>query len=395
MFRPLNALLFPLALTLLSLALLPGLPPLPAPWPQALPWLPLFLGVPMLLLAWHFNNSRALLACLLALLGYTLALQPSLSTPLLKTLVLLLLPLNLLLISIYRERGILSPPGLLRFALVLAQGGLVLWASNTPPPWLHHWLYPQWGERIVAWSGLPAPVLATLALGALILLVRAWRSPGGLHGYLLATLVLSAWPLANGLEGRENHLLISLTLALWLLALLKRSHEMAYIDELTGLPGRRALEEARLRLGRKHSVAMLDVDHFKAFNDRYGHDVGDQVLKLVASRLARVRPGKAYRYGGEEFCILFPRRRARDVLEPLERVRQSVADAELQLRGPDRPRKSRDGKKQRGQRQGARRTVSVTISIGVAEARPRQDSVKQADQALYRAKKQGRNRVCL
>ena len=62
---------------------------------------------------------------------------------------------------------------------------------------------------------------------------------------------------------------------------------MAYHDELTGLPGRRALNEALLRVGSRYAVAMVDVDHFKHFNDAYGHEVGDQVLRMVAAQLDR------------------------------------------------------------------------------------------------------------
>src|SRR6185436_12678910 len=83
-------------------------------------------------------------------------------------------------------------------------------------------------------------------------------------------------------------------------ALMQESHRLAFRDELTGLPGRRALD-ARLRsLPGRYTVAMVDVDHFKKFNDTHGHDIGDQVLKLVGARLAEVGgSGKAFRYGGE------------------------------------------------------------------------------------------------
>jgi len=73
------------------------------------------------------------------------------------------------------------------------------------------------------------------------------------------------------------------------------------------LPSRRALIERLPSLGRRYTVAMVDVDHFKNFNDTYGHDAGDQVLRMVASRLGEVSGGgTAFRYGGEEFTILFP-----------------------------------------------------------------------------------------
>src|SRR2546421_12493897 len=98
---------------------------------------------------------------------------------------------------------------------------------------------------------------------------------------------------------------------------------MAYQDSLTQLPARRALNEALLRLGSQYTVGMVDVDHFKRINDSHGHDVGDQVLKMVAARLAQVGGGgRAYRYGGEEFAVIFAVRRADQSHPEVEKRRQ-------------------------------------------------------------------------
>src|SRR5688500_20279314 len=87
-------------------------------------------------------------------------------------------------------------------------------------------------------------------------------------------------------------------------SVIEASYLMAYQDGLTGLPARRALTEALHQMNGKFTIAMVDVDHFKKLNDRYGHDVGDQVLRMLASRLAKVsNGGRAFRYGGEEFEI--------------------------------------------------------------------------------------------
>ena len=101
---------------------------------------------------------------------------------------------------------------------------------------------------------------------------------------------------------------------------------MAYLDELTGVPSRRALREDLMKLGNKYVIAMIDIDFFKKFNDKYGHDVGDDVLKLVASNLVKVTGGgKAFRYGGEEFTILFPSKSINDVMPHLESLREQVS----------------------------------------------------------------------
>jgi len=177
-------------------------------------------------------------------------------------------------------------------------------------------------------------------------------------------------------------------------AVIETSYHQMYHDALTGLPGRRALDEEMLRLGDRYAVAMVDVDHFKKFNDTFGHDVGDEVLRMVASRLGTVGlGGKAYRYGGEEFSILFPKLSAAEAKPALEAVRQAVAMTEFTVRKRLRPRRRPNPvPARRGSRQS-----SITVSVGVAEPGGRlktPDQVLQAaDRALYQAKEQGRNRI--
>jgi GGDEF domain-containing protein len=168
----------------------------------------------------------------------------------------------------------------------------------------------------------------------------------------------------------------------------------AYLDELTGVPGRRAFEEAVRRLGRRYAIAMLDVDHFKRINDRYGHPVGDQVLRFIASRLQRLPFGQAYRYGGEEFALIMRGKRAEGALALMEDLRQSIEGSTLTLRGKDRPDR-KPGRRDRPA--GGRSALRFTVSIGLAQrdrthATP-QAVLKAADEALYRAKRAGRNRV--
>ena len=142
---------------------------------------------------------------------------------------------------------------------------------------------------------------------------------------------------------------------------------------------------------------MADVDHFKKFNDTYGHDLGDQVLKMVAVQIGGVGGGgKAFRYGGEEFTVLFPGKEAGEALPYLERLREEIDSYRLARRGVERPKKAQGNKRQRGSWRD-KDSVSVTISIGVAERNDRlvtpQAVLDAADRALYRAKEKGRNRV--
>jgi diguanylate cyclase (GGDEF)-like protein len=176
------------------------------------------------------------------------------------------------------------------------------------------------------------------------------------------------------------------------------SHNMAYKDELTGLLARRALNERMMILGWRYTIAMLDVDHFKKFNNTYGHDMGDHVLRMVGSKLKKVKGGgKPYRYGGEEFTIVFPRKSIKQVIPHLEELRKTISKYELNIRGKDRPEETKQGKKLRGTKS-TRKKVLVRVSIGVAERNGRlkvpEDVIKAADKALYRAKKEGRNQLC-
>jgi diguanylate cyclase (GGDEF)-like protein len=173
------------------------------------------------------------------------------------------------------------------------------------------------------------------------------------------------------------------------LAILYASYRMAFIDTLTGLPNRRALDETLARLSGPYALAMIDIDHFKGFNDTYGHDAGDVVLHEVACLLRRHAGGQVYRYGGEEFCAVYPRAELGEAMRQLEAARKVVEAARVQVPAP-RKRRSEQGTP-------AMAEIGVTVSAGCAdrgsERRGAGEVLKLADQALYKAKEKGRNRV--
>jgi two-component system cell cycle response regulator len=165
------------------------------------------------------------------------------------------------------------------------------------------------------------------------------------------------------------------------------SIEMAITDALTGLFNRRYMEthlgaliEQAASRGKPLATLVLDIDFFKSINDSHGHDAGDDVLREFALRIKRSIRGidLACRYGGEEFVIVMPETDMAVAAMVAERLRRRIASEPFAIA------------------QGAR-TIPVTISIGLAALRGKDDSaaalLKRADQALYRAKRDGRNRV--
>nr|WP_243434878.1 MULTISPECIES: GGDEF domain-containing protein [unclassified Pseudomonas] len=236
---------------------------------------------------------------------------------------------------------------------------------------------------------------------AFIALVAAYvRQPRPLHAAQLVGLLGLLWMLPKVfILPHALTVMTSLVMLNLACAVAHEAYQMAFRDELTGLPGRRALNERFERLGQQYVLAMVDVDHFKKFNDSHGHDVGDQVLRMVASQLRRTGGGgKAYRYGGEEFTLVFAGKSVEQCLPHLDAVRQSIEGYAMQLR--DRGNRPKDDRQGRGRRSGREaQSVSVTISVGVAERdgerRNPEEVIKGADQALYSAKSGGRNRVAV
>lgn len=168
---------------------------------------------------------------------------------------------------------------------------------------------------------------------------------------------------------------------------LDRLEREARLDPLTGI-GNRALFDRQMRTAIAHarrdgeavSLLMIDIDHFKQFNDLYGHQMGDQVLKLVARQLATLAGdvGEPARYGGEEFALILKRCDLAEAAAVAEKVRKKV-----------------EGRKVINRRTGMT-LGQVTLSIGVARVRPGESAaelVHRADEAMYRAKAKGRNCV--
>jgi len=199
------------------------------------------------------------------------------------------------------------------------------------------------------------------------------------------------------LQESNQYVLFCLVASLIAIAALAHdAYRMAYIDTLTAIPARRALEERFLRLGSNYIIAMVDIDFFKKFNDKFGHDIGDDVLKLVAKELSYVKNGgKAYRYGGEEFTILFNGKKKEECIMALEEIRENIFRRGFVIRDKNRPEKTPKEIQKATSVKKERLSVSIGVAIS-AKGKTPQEIIKRADDALYKAKESGRNcLICL
>jgi len=313
-------------------------------------------------------------------------------------LVCLLLPLLFGLFAAWQERTHLFQDMVARFAVLLAFGSVALGLEQSYPQALLLWLSEiRWPALHGAWMSLIQMSYPVFLSAFLLLAWQYWRNPRPLHAAQLVGLLGVFWMLPKTfILPFTLNIMCSQVMLMIAAAVAHEAYQMAFRDELTGLPGRRALNERMQRLGRNYVLAMSDVDHFKKFNDTHGHDVGDQVLRLVASKLSKISGGgRAYRYGGEEFALVFAGKTLEECMPHLEVIRESIASYNIQLRNQEnRPQDDQQGRQRRGGAGAS--SVSVTVSIGVAERveqRTPEEVLKSADQALYSAKGAGRNCV--
>ncbi len=360
-----------------------------------------------LIMAWRFHSSRVVFAtvvtCLAdrALLMLAHASAPAANAG--SALLALLVPLNLVFFSVIGECGLTLTSVGSGVGILSVQAVAVVVLAR--PENLE---FARWAERaylprgLFAWTPLPQLALLAFAGAASWLGMRMSLLRKPVDSAFFWTVCAAFAGLHAASPGRASSLYFAASVLMLAAALVETSYLLAFHDELTSLPGRRAFNQALLALHDPYSIAMVDVDHFKRFNDSYGHDIGDQVLRMVAGQLAQVEGGgRAFRFGGEEFVIVFPARSAAECVRHLEELRESIQRSSFMVRGPDRSERRRNERRyaKPGRRPvgGARTRTAVTVSLGVAESGARLRTpelvIEAADQALYRAKDNGRNRV--
>jgi len=299
-------------------------------------------------------------------------------------LITILLPLNLLLWLFVPERGVKhNAYSVLLLSFFILQAIGIYWTvSFLPFDLLSKIALPISDEEgFLITIPLMGSLLMILAANILLIRLAMVQKLKVLDQVTLFVLIL----MALGLNGIADYGILgwmaSIGLLMIILSMIFDAHKIAYTDELTGMAGRRALFESFMGLNRNYSIAMIDIDHFKKFNDTYGHDIGDLVLKTVSKVLSQVGSGgKAYRFGGEEFTVVFAGKSPKEVRPVLDTLRKTVEQTDLKFNHQSKEVKTK-----------------VTVSIGVAPKnkvfKTAEAVIKAADQALYQAKEMGRNRV--
>ena len=353
-------------------------------------------------LSWRFNRSRILFALVALLLSYVFIADvagkgQAVDERLLSLVIGTLLALNFFWIAFIPERGVISRIANLASFIFVVEAGMVLFILSVPTlaPALDEILaYPK--PRSIPETSLSLVTIVLVGLTAAVILVRTIWVQSTIDAGLLVALLAAIFGV-NEIGHSQAEALFLATAALILqVTVIRDSHARVYTDELTGLPARRALDEQLLRLGKQYVIAMVDIDHFKRFNDEFGHDVGDQALRFVATLLTQTKGrAQAFRYGGEEFTILFRGKTLEEVWAYIDQTRERIDKARFTIRAPDRPK----DKPHPPKGPGSRKTVSVTVSIGAAqpdaEHQHPEEVIKEADNQLYSAKQAGRNRTAI
>ena len=354
----------------------------------ALPYIVLVFG---LVFGWYLASSRMMLSLLvLALADRADVLFPASEAGVMFdghsvfAITAFLVPVNLLAFSLVKEDAIFTVRGIVRLIVVLAQPFLVLWLC-----------LPEQQEQTrtftqnfvsfpgTNWTILPQPALMAFAIALVLQSVRFSLSRDPLEGGLIWALVavFVAYH-ASSYGWRSTNFFTTAGLILFA-TLIQASYQRTYRDELTGIPGRLAYEEASSRLRKGYSVAIMGIDQLKQHTNTHGKAVGEQILKAVAPKIQAACAGEqVFRISGEELTLLFPDLSAAESLSKLEQIRKLVAGTRLYLSRRDRVWEDTRATHPDGT---SDRELPVTLSVGVAEHAGDYSSLSLVTKAAYRA----------
>ena len=366
----------------------------------ALPYIVLTFG---LIFSWYFASSRMILSLLvLALADRALVLFPSTDADqaaLSQTIVAItafLVPLNLLAFSILKEDSLTTLRGVMRVLLVLVQPFMLLWLCLPD----QHDLASSFTREYIPslyteWTPIPQPAVFAFATALLLHFIRFALHRDPLEGGAIWALVAIFVAYHTSRYGWQPTNFFMAGGLILFVTLLQSFYQQTYRDELTGIPGRLAYEEAIGQLGKRFSVAVISIDQLTQYANIHGKSVSEQILKLVAPRVyTACSGGQIFRTTGEELTVLFPGKSTTEALSTLETVRKTTEAISLFLRGRDRVWDKQRGTQKAGSRD---RALPITLSIGVAEKVSDSATltlvIKSAYRALYEAKGAGGNVV--
>lgn len=379
---------------------------------------PLYMGFALVgFLGWKLNQTRILFSSML-FIGIAYAMNyPNIFSSWnidaagLNQIVSLALPLTLVIIFSLRESRFMDTENLKRLGWSLVPLALlILWRARGPVSF----------GQIATLEIIPLPAGFLLPQIALIFFLLyfvgvAMEKDKKIKPFIFATGITMIPLLSAAREGMVPHgfiqelfsasgptlhnvMAFAVICGIQLHAIFKMYWQRVYQDELTGIGNRRALDEYMATLSGEYALAMMDIDHFKAFNDTYGHDEGDNVLRMVGGLLHQELGDKVYRYGGEEFCAVFEGFGSEDAFMFANKVRRKLEERVFHIRKTN-SKKQKSSKSDRKKIKTKGKKVQVTISVGLASpyksAKDPRDVLKLADQALYEAKDQGRNCVMI
>ena len=372
-------------------------------------------------LGWKLNQTRILLTAVL-FIGTACAMNYpnmfsswNINSRALSQILSLALPLTLVIIFSFRESRFMDPDNLKRLGWsLLPLIFLAFWRARDPEGF----------EQVATLEIISLPpgfLLPQLALVFFLLYFvgAALKKDNKIKPFVFATGITLIPLLSAAREGMVQHGFIQELLSgtgptlhnvmafavicgIQLHAIFKMYWQRVYLDELTGIGNRRALDEYMSTLSGEYAVAMMDIDHFKDFNDTYGHDEGDNVLRMVGGLLNQELEERVYRYGGEEFCAIFEGFGSEDAFMFANKVRRKMEERNFYIRKANSKRQKTtpsDREKKNGKKKPRGKKVQVTISVGLASpdksAKAPKDVIRLADKALYEAKDQGRNCVVI
>jgi diguanylate cyclase (GGDEF)-like protein len=366
----------------------------------ALPYFVLGFG---LIFGWYFSSARMILSLVsLVLADRALILFPVIGNASTSTSHIVfaatafLLPINFLAFSILKEVALGTIPGVMRIIPILIQPFLVVWLFNFEQQDLTIALQMPYFPRVsTTWTPIPqAALLAFLVAGIMHLARYALRRDpmdGGAMWALAAVFLAYhctqfGWHPTNFFSAAGLILFVTLV---------QSSYQRTYRDDLTGIAGRVAYEEATAQLGKNFVIAVLAIDQLKSYAGTHGKTVVEQILKLVAPKVqSACQGGHVFRVSGEELTLLFHNQSSMEALVVLNNVRKVIESTSLFLRGRDRVWEDSRGTKSPGPKD---RELPITVSIGVADKSAEEASlslvIKSAYRALYEAKTGGGNVV--